>query len=152
MKTATFRISFIAIGLLGSTLFRMEGGSRLDVDAKFAHGHASYLIAKITLCDGAVRNIRLEGVGCPWAVCSRTAIHAKDGTGSEVRTWFDNLLAIRDTTERDALFVMRDKTSRRMSLLTDFRVLYLANRLGLGGSEKLDLAKVQSVEFLASIK
>jgi hypothetical protein len=45
---------------------------------------------------------------------------------------------------------MRDITSRRMSLLTDFRVLYLANRLG--GSEKLDLAKVQSVVFLASIK
>jgi hypothetical protein len=67
-----------------------------------------------------------------------------------VRTWLDNLVAIRDTTERDALFVMRDRTSRRMSLLTDFRVLYLAKRLG--GSEKLDLAKVQSVEFLASIK
>jgi hypothetical protein len=150
MKTTTFRISFIAVGLLGPTLFRMEGGSGLDIDAQFARGHTSGLAAKITLRDGAVRNIRLQGVGCPWAICSRTAIHAQDGTGSEVRTWLDNLVAIRDTTERDALFVMRDRTSRRMSLLTDFRVLYLANRLG--GSEKLDLAKVQSVEFLASIK
>ncbi len=83
------------------------------------------------------------------AICSRTAIHAKDGTGFEVRTLLDNLVAIR-STERDALFVMRDRTRRRMSLLTDFRVLYLANRLG--GSEKLDLAKVQSVELLASLK
>jgi hypothetical protein len=32
----------------------------------------------------------------------------------------------------------------------NFRVLYLANRLG--GSEKLASAKVQSVELLASIK
>jgi hypothetical protein len=33
-----------------------------------------------------------------------------------------------------------------MSLITDFRVLYLASRLG--GTAKLDLEKVKSVEFL----
>lgn len=76
MKTATFRISFVAIGLLGPTLFRMEGGSGPDLDAQFVRAPASGLIAKITLRNGAVRNIRLEGVGCPGAICSRTAILA----------------------------------------------------------------------------
>jgi hypothetical protein len=35
-----------------------------------------------------------------------------------------------ETDGAGRLFVIRDRTRRRMSLLTDFRVLYLANRLG----------------------
>lgn len=50
----------------------------------------------------------------------------------------------------DALFVLNDGTERRLSLMSDFRVLYLANPLG--GREKLDLARVKSVEFLAPPK
>ena len=65
-----------------------------------------------------------------------------------MRTWFDSLAAIKDTTATDALFVLKDGTSQRMSLVNDFRVLYLAARLG--GTEKLDLAKVKAVEFLGS--
>jgi hypothetical protein len=41
---------------------------------------------------------------------------------------------------------MKDGTSKRMSLLTDFRVLYLANRFG--GPERLDVGAVKSVEFV----
>jgi hypothetical protein len=63
-----------------------------------------------------------------------------------VSTWLDGLAAIKDTTGSDALFLFKDGTSQRMSLITDFRVLYLASRLG--GTEKLDLEKVRSVEFL----
>lgn len=71
---------------LAPPLFRMEGGSGLEVDAQFAREHRSGWIPKIILRDGAIRNIRLEGVGCLCAICSRTDIHAKDGTGFEVRT------------------------------------------------------------------
>ena len=67
--------------------------------------------------------------------------------GSLARTWFDSLATIRDTTANDALFVLKDGTSHRMSLVNDFRVLYLATRLG--GTERLDLAKVRAVEFSA---
>jgi hypothetical protein len=44
--------------------------------------------------------------------------------GSLARTRFDSLAAIRDTTASDALFVLKDGTSHRMSLVSDFRVLY----------------------------
>ena len=74
-----------------------------------------------------------------------TAITAKTETNSQVTAWFDRLAAIQDTTASDALFVWKNGTSRRLSLVNDFRVLYLANRLG--GKEKLDLAKVRTVQF-----
>jgi hypothetical protein len=93
---------------------------------------------------------RLEGVGCSASICSRTVIKSNAGSDSLVKTWLDSIAAIRDTTASDALFVLKDGTARRLSLVTDFRVLYLANRLG--GTEKLDLAKVKSVEFPAASK
>jgi hypothetical protein len=103
-------------------------------------------IAKITLRDGKTETSKLDGVGCPVAICSRTAIKAKTDTNQVVKTWFQSLAAIRDTTPTDALFVFRDGTSRRLSLINDFRVLYLQNRLGR--AEKLDLATVKAIEFL----
>ena len=63
-----------------------------------------------------------------------------------MRTWVDSIASIKDATANDALFVMRDGTERRLSLVTDFRVLYISN--GIGGSEKLDLAKIRSLEFV----
>ena len=107
----------------------------------------SGLMTRITMRDGATRTVELEGVGCAQSICSRTAIKANTEGGSLARTWFDSLAAIRDTTANDALFVLKDGTSHRMSLVNDFRVLYLATRLG--GTERLDLAKVRAVEFSA---
>jgi hypothetical protein len=103
-------------------------------------------MARITMRDGTTRTVNLEGVGCTQSICSRTTIKAKSESDSVLKTRFDGLAAIQDTTSRDALFVMKDGTSKRMSLLTDFRVLYLANRLG--GQERLDLGAVKSVEFV----
>jgi hypothetical protein len=104
-------------------------------------------MARITMGDGATRTVKLEGVGCPLSICSRVAIKAKTEAESVVRTWLDSLAAIKDTTDQDALFVFKNGTSRRMSLITDFRVLYLANRLG--GTERLDLTRIKTVEFVA---
>jgi hypothetical protein len=58
----------------------------------------------------------------------------------------DSIASIKDTTETDALFVMKDGTERRLALVPDFRVLYVSSRNG--GAEKLDLAKIRSLEFL----
>ena len=93
---------------------------------------------------------RIDGVGCAASICSRTVIKSKTDREPLVKTWLDSIAAIRDTTASDALFVLKDGTARRLSFVTDFRVLYLANRLG--GTEKLDLAKLKSVEFLAPSK
>ena len=143
MKITAIRIVFLATALAGPALYSASRAT--DVDQTFAKGHLSGVTARLTLRNGTVQNVQLAGVGCPQAICSRTAIHAKTGTENDVRAWLDSLAAIREITGHDALFVMKDGTSRRMSLLYDFRVLYLANRLE--GTEKVDLAKVESVEF-----
>ena len=145
-----FRIGSFAACLLAAVPFTSAvsaPSSAVDQGQQSANGQTG-LMAKITMRDGTTRTVKLEGVGCLQSICSRTAIKAKAKTDSLVRTWFDGLATIKDTTAADALFVLKDGTSQRMSLLSDFRVLYLANRLG--GTEKLDLAKVKAIEFLPS--
>ena len=68
-------------------------------------------------------------------------------SGAPQQTWLDSVASVRDTGENDALFVMRDGTERRLSFVPDFRVLYVSNPNGY--TEKVDLAKIRSIEFLA---
>ena len=146
-----FRIGSLAASLLAVVSFTNGTSgppSGIDQDQQSASGHLSGLMAKITMRDGTTRTVKLEGVGCLRSICSRTAIKAKTQTDSLTRTWFDSLTAITDITPSDALFVLKDGTSQRMSLVNDFRVLYLATRLG--GTNKLDLASVTAVEFVAT--
>jgi hypothetical protein len=121
----------------------------LDANQPFTQEHSPGSMARVTMRNGATRTVTLEGVGCPQGICSRTSIKAKD-KDSMVQTWFDSLAQIKDITPTDALFVLKDGTSRRLSLIYDFRVLYLANRLG--GMDKLDLAAVKTVDFIAPAK
>ena len=145
-----FRIGSLATCLLAAVPFTNGASGPLSVadqNQQSANGHLTGLMAKITLRDGITRTIKLEGVGCLQSICSRTTIKAKAKTDSLVRTWFDSLVAINDITESDALFVLKDGTSRRMSLVNDFRVLYVAT--WLGGTDRFDLSRVKAVEFLA---
>lgn len=147
MKISTRQMSFVALVLLaplGSTI----GAASAPYAAE--EGHLLGMMTRITLSDGATRTVKLEGVGCTASICSRTSIKGKAEHESIVKTWFDSIAAIKDTTDSDALFVMKDGTQRRMSLLKDFRVLYIEGRNGT--PEKLDLAKVKSIEFLAASK
>lgn len=93
---------------------------------------------------------KIEGLGCSAAICSRVAIKGKTEGDSLSTFWLDSIAAIRDTTERDALIVMKNGTSRRVSLVTDFRFLYFADRSSI--PEKLDLGKIKSIEFPASAR
>ena len=121
-------------------------------------GHSSGLTTRITLRDGTIRMAKLEGLGCSRSICSRVVIKGKaDGNSkgkadgkSMVSLWLDRIAAIKDTTENNAPLVMKNGTEQRMSLVTDFRVLYLANRSR--SPEKLDLAEIKSLEFLPSAK
>jgi hypothetical protein len=83
-------------------------------------------------------------------MCSRVFVRSKGESGALVRTWLDSVAAIKNATEKDALFVMKDGTERRLSWVPDFRVLYVSSRNG--GAEKLDLANIQSLEFVDSGK
>jgi hypothetical protein len=141
MKVTSLRISCMTVALLIPIAFTTQGASEPR------QGHSERLTAKMTLPDGTSRTVRLEGVGCPVSICSRVSIKGKAEGDSLVKVWLDSLAAIRDTTAKDALFVSKDGTAQRLSLVYDFRVLYLENHLG--GTQKLDLTKVKSIEFLA---
>lgn len=142
MKTTTLRIISLTAVLLLPITFAARGASESPEDPQ---GHLSKLTARITTTDGTSRTVVLEGIGCSASICSRTVIKSKAPNDSRVNTWLDSLAAIKDTTATDALFVLKDGTARRLSLVNDFRVLYLAGHLG--ATEKLDLARVKSVEF-----
>jgi len=109
-------------------------------------GHRSGMMAKIVSADGTTRTVRLEGWGCTESMCSRVFIRSNSENRAPLRTWFDSIAAIKDATAADALFVMKDGTERRLPFVPEYRVLYVSNRIGL--TEKVDLAKIQSIEFL----
>ena len=128
--------------ILGAALFSPAAFTTRLVSGEPARG----LMAKITLLNGSTQTMKFEGVGCTSSICSRTVLKSKTGD-SAVSTRLDGIAAIKDVRDGDALFVLRDGKEQRMSLLTDFRVLYLTN--SRGASEKVDLATVKNVEFLA---
>src|SRR5580693_4460212 len=52
-------------------------------------GHHSSLRATLTMADGAVRVVKLEGVGCPQGMCSR--VKAREQANS---IWLDGLESV----------------------------------------------------------
>jgi hypothetical protein len=98
--------------------------------------------------DGTVRRVRIEGVGCTESICSRTSIRGKSEANAVVRTWFDSIAEIRETTPEEAIFVLKDGSTRRLTLMPGSRVLYFRGRFGM--SEPVDLAKIRSVEATAA--
>jgi hypothetical protein len=143
MKLISLKKSYFA-ALLIPVAFGMKGADAPDPQVQPAH--LSGLTARITLPDGTIRRAKIEGVGCSIAICSRVAIKGKTASDSLDGTWLDAIAAIRQTTENDAVLVLKNGMEKRISLLKDFRVLYIATENS--GKEKVDLAKVKSLEFL----
>ena len=140
------RASFCLVASAIAVLLPASHGIRGESAAsKSAEGHLSELNIRLTMADGSSRTARIEGVGCSSSICSRTVIKAKRADKTLVNTWLDSIAAIRETTPTDALFVMKDGTAKRLSLISDFRVLYLKG--GTRSIEQVDLARVRSVEF-----
>lgn len=107
-------------------------------------------IVKVTFRDGTVRTGTLRGVGCPIAICSRVAFKGVHQDDSVVREQFEDLAAIRDVTSHAASFVGKDGSSKRLTFLYDFRVLYLEES---GNAErKVDFVEVKSVEFTGAAR
>ena len=121
----------------------------MSKDAEAAEsGHSRGLAARVTMRDGTVRQARIEGVGCTAALCSRTAIKGASSGNTIVATWFDSLAAIRETTPGDAVFVLKDGATRRLSLLPGSRVLYIEGPFG--ASDRVDLADVRSLDAISA--
>jgi hypothetical protein len=135
--------------LLGTTfiLNAVSGPLKLaDVNDISSSSHLAGLTAKITLLNGSTRIIRLDGIGCSVSICSRVFITGKDQHNSVTRIWFDTLSAIKDITENRAVFILSDGTAHQLSLLPDFRVIYLASQNGR--PERIDFSKIKSLDVL----
>jgi len=107
-------------------------------------GHHSSLKANLTMSDGTVRAIKLEGVGCPQDMCSR--VKAREQANS---IWLDGLASVREISHTagpvTAMFKFKDGTERQASIITANRVLYVQRSFGF--TEKIDLASVSEIDF-----
>ena len=107
-------------------------------------GHRSSLRATLTMADGTVRAIKLEGVGCPESMCSR--VKARELANS---IWLDGLASVRGISRTagpvTATFKFKDGTERQASIVATNRVLYAQRPLGF--TEKIDLGSVSEIDF-----
>ena len=144
MKYATIRMVCIAAVLLGDT-------SAMKLAASPVNSASPVLVARMTMLDGTTQEAALEGVGCSVSICSRVVIKGKSETGSLVTTPLDTIAAIKEISRDHAVLVLKDGKQQRLSLVTDFRVLYLSDRTGRS-SGKVDLAAIKSIEFTPRAK
>ena len=141
MKTIPSRLFWLAAGLLPVAP---------TFHGAFAQNPKPVPFWKATLSriDGSTETIDLEGVGCSRSICSRTQIKGRGANYASLESIdFDRIAAIRVTRPDQAVFELKDGTEQRLSLVNDFRVLYL--RTG-SSSRKIDLSKVKSMQFAAT--
>jgi hypothetical protein len=104
---------------------------------------------RLVLRDGTSRLVRFEGVGCSQSICSRVTVRSRPvAEGVVGRTPFDTLASVRDISQDETLFVLKNGSTKRVSIPWDNRVLYVVNADGL--QEKIELGQVKSLDFVRS--
>lgn len=107
-------------------------------------GHHSSLRATLTMADGTVRAVTLEGVGCPESMCSRVKAREQDKS-----IWLDGVASISEISHTagpvTATFTFKNGTERQASIIAVNRVLYVQRPLGF--TERVDLGSVRKVDF-----
>jgi len=140
LSRALFRIAAISVVcLVTSTALAQYAGHN---DPR----HRSSLRATMTMVDGTVRNVVLQGVGCSDSICSR--VRAKDTKADDV--WLDGLASIREISHQatgpvTAVFAFKDGGERQASIIELHRVLYIKGSFGL--TNKLDLGRLTRIDF-----
>ena len=140
----------ILVILLLTIAFVLQGAATPRPDNRAeqpSSTHLSGLNARVTQPNGSTRTVTLDGVGCSMSMCSKVFIKGKDAGGNLVGTPLDSIASITVATKDMAVLVMKDGTQRHVALVPDFRVLYVTDRTG--SNERIDLAKIRSVQFLA---
>ena len=141
-----------AIGVL------MDGAAAFSRPENTGIAHSSDLMAKITTPDGFSQTVIVQGVGCNVNICSRVAVRSQSeaspglaafGLHKETSTRLDSLAAIKDVTRTDALFVFKNGSSRRLSIVDGNRFFYFAH--AHFGAGKIDVMQVRSIEFLPKV-
>ena len=121
----------------------------LRAPASEAKTAAAPRVARMRFANGDVRTVTLEGVGCSEALCSSVVVRTRaEGDSRVTRTWLDTIAAIKDITPETALFVLKNGTERRLSVVHDNQFLYFERQNGVGG--KINLSGVKLVEFSAT--
>ena len=142
MKMMSRWMVLAVVGALGGTVGAKTSAPLSGEERE----HATSIHAKLTLRSGATRTVTLEGVGCSSSMCSRVFLNsATPGDAAMSRTWLDSIAAIKDITPDDALFVFRNGTQSRLSVIPVNRVLYIKDQRGV--HEKLDLTRLSALEF-----
>jgi len=108
-------------------------------------GQSQGFAARITLLDGTVRTATLEGFGCPQDICSRIVMKGKNEDNQWVSFPIHRIAAIENSSAQGTVVVMKDGARQRISLVTNFRIAYLANLLF---PQKVDLTRIKSLEFV----
>lgn len=148
MKIFTIRVTYFVCVLLILTTFTVHvasGSSKARIENQ-SQEHLSGLMANVSFADGTSQTVRINGIGCTESLCSTVLMKAKPEANRMVEIWFDSLAAIRDIRQNDAVFVGKDSSERRLTFLSDFRVLYVSK--SDGAILKIDLAKIKSLEML----
>ena len=122
----------------------------VSADQPNSTAHAAALTARVALPDGTTQMLTIDGFGGSVALCSKVFIRAKGSSSPAERIWIDTIAEIKDIADDSALFVMKDGTARRLSFVSDFRVLYF--RGPNNSAKKLDLAKMRSLQMVAASK
>jgi hypothetical protein len=156
MKIKILQMALMGAGLLAPVTMSISGANRAAQAGEPAAVSApqakpSILTAKLTLLNGASRLVTIEGVGCTRSICSRTHIDGKaeqePSTAAPLQSIaFNAIDAIQNTAPNKALFILKDGGRLQMSLVADFRVLYLLDESGR--SQRLDLGEIKSLEFM----
>ena len=148
MKILAIRVTYFVSAVLILTAITVHGASgsskaRTDNEPQ---EHLSGLMANVRFADGTSQTVRINGIGCTESLCSTVLMKAKTETNRVVEVWFDSIAAIRDIRQNDAVFVGKDSGERRLTFISDFRVLYVSK--SDGAIRKIDLAKIKSLEML----
>jgi len=140
MKRTIVTVAVLALGLLFVPLHIVGGAPIKESTAQAAR------LVRLRLKDGSSKIVRLDGVGCNESICSRVVVNSRTvGDVIANRTRFDDIAAIREICDDTALFVFKDGTKRRVSVVPDNRVLYV---IASGGRpQNIGLRDVQAVDF-----
>jgi hypothetical protein len=141
MKLPTFGMCAAVIGVLCVA----GGAGAVNTLPRSMEGHRSSLKARLTLADGTVRAVTLEGVGCPLGMCSRVKVRQSNTD----TMWLDGLVSVRGISHTagpvTATVEFIDGTERRASIIVANRVLYVQGHFGQ--TEKLDIGRLSRIDF-----
>ena len=139
------RWMYLTSGML-ATLVLAAPLAAISAPSTTAPGQSTQRTIRLTLRDGTSRLVRLDGVGCNESICSRIAVNTRTiGSAMVNHTPFDDLAAVRDLGGAAALFVLKDGSTRRLSVVPENRVLYVI--AADGGRQKVGLDRLVSIEF-----